>query len=162
MESSNRDLGAAKALTFLPSFQTTFLWIMSVAFPVACVWRIGSLITSGRHFVLGRYLRSMTFGLLVAAVMLALLLLIARKFYAVKLSWVGVVGYNFWGSGLLMPWEEIGVVRPFSMLGLKYLRLYSQKAGPTVWVPLFVVPRASFRASLLELAPTDSPIRAHF
>jgi hypothetical protein len=162
MEPSNHaGSNAEQSVTFLPSFRTVFLWEMAVASPVACVCVLGWLITTGRHFVLGRYIRGMTLGLVVAALLAALLVLVCRQLFPVKLSQIGVVGYSLWRAGLLIRWDEIDSVRPFSLLGLKYLRLYPRTNGMTIWVPLFVVPRAAFQQTLLDFSPVDNPIRAH-
>src|SRR4051812_20315910 len=74
----------------------------------------------------------------------------------------GVHAHSFWGIVRFTPWGDIASIRPFSLLGLKYLRLDSRSNGKTAYLCLFSSRKSEFKQSLLRLAPPDHPIRAYF
>ncbi|MEJ0089929.1 MAG: hypothetical protein WDM80_09325 [Limisphaerales bacterium] len=80
--------------------------------------------------------------------------------FTVKLTPDGVQGYSIWGFKRFIQWQEIGAVRPFRLLNLRYLRLYSTH-GTTTWITLFLVHRADFDQELRRLAPPNNPILSY-
>ena len=59
-------------------------------------------------------------------------------------------------------WNDIATIRPFSLLGLKYLRLDSRSNGTTAHLSRFLSRKSEFKQTLLRLAPPGHPIRAYF
>ncbi|MGD0208801.1 MAG: hypothetical protein ABSC89_14470 [Verrucomicrobiota bacterium] len=78
--------------------------------------------------------------------------------FMVKLTPDGVQGYSVWGFKRFIQWQDIGAVRPFRLLNLRYLRLYSSREGTTTWITLFLARRTEFEQELRRLAPPDNPI----
>jgi hypothetical protein len=86
------------------------------------------------------------------------IVLLLAALYRVYVLDDGVRGYTAWGTYRTLRWPEIERVRPVNLLGLRYLRVWSDRGGPTVWVPLFLADLPGFRTAVRESAGEGHPL----
>ncbi|MBD1833312.1 hypothetical protein H6F61_11635 [Cyanobacteria bacterium FACHB-472] len=67
----------------------------------------------------------------------------------------GIKAYDFWVKYYFVEWSSITAVRPFNLLGLKYLLVSSTQSPKTLWVPLFLAERHRFRQLVSKYAGTE-------
>ncbi|HVK16922.1 MAG TPA: hypothetical protein VM533_08225 [Fimbriiglobus sp.] len=75
--------------------------------------------------------------------------------------WVGpdtLCGSNAWGWFVTVSWGSVHAVRPFNLLTLPYLRVYSDETRRVIWLPLFLVDYARFAELVAEYAGADHPV----
>lgn len=95
----------------------------------------------------------------VLAVLWAVLWALILHFcFPTRVSSEGVWGYSFWGVRRFIAWEHISMARPFRILNLRWVRLYSSSDTKVTYVALFPSDSASFRAEIHRLAPPQCPI----
>lgn len=104
-------------------------------------------------------------GLLVGAVggsLFGLLLAwIAHRLFPVAVSADGISAHSFWGVPRFIRWEHIEAARPFRMLNLRFVRLYSTADDKVTWVALFPADPEAFRQAVRSAMPPNSPLSAH-
>ena len=57
-----------------------------------------------------------------------------------------------------LKWQDITSAKRTSFLGLPYI-LLRRKKGTTWWLPLYYVGESNFQTTLLNVIPSDNPIR---
>jgi hypothetical protein len=67
----------------------------------------------------------------------------------------GIKAYDFWVKYYFVEWSSITAVRPFNLLGLKYLLVSSTQSPKTLWVPLFLAELHRFRQLVSKYAGTE-------
>ena len=97
-------------------------------------------------------------GAVVAILWAALWALLLHFLFPTRLSSDGVSGYSFWGVRRFIAWENISMARPFRLLNLRWVRLYSPHDSKVTYVPRFPSDPLAFRAELQRLAPSQCPI----
>jgi hypothetical protein len=104
-------------------------------------------------------------ALFVATVGLALFAtLIAWAFHFLfpcRISAESIASYSAWGFRRSIRWEHIAKARPFRLLNLRYLRLFSATDHKVTWLALFPSDQDGFRSALSSLMPPDCPIIPH-
>ncbi|MEM8719259.1 MAG: hypothetical protein AAGE84_08110 [Cyanobacteria bacterium P01_G01_bin.39] len=70
----------------------------------------------------------------------------------------GIYGYNFWGSGSFVAWEEIDRIEAYNLLGCRYLRLFFANSKVPLWIPLFLVKPNKFARSIIERTNETNPL----
>ncbi len=83
---------------------------------------------------------------------------IFSRCFPVILSKSGIQGYSFWGLPRFVRWQDIKEARGFSLLNLRFLRLYSVRDQKVTWIGLFQANPRDFLLQIQIFAPTDSPI----
>jgi hypothetical protein len=81
--------------------------------------------------------------------------------FPAALSSDGVYGHSFWGSRRFVGWQDIAAARTFTLLNLRWLRIYRTGDNKVTWVALFQSHKAEFREEIRRLAPADSPVLNH-
>jgi hypothetical protein len=81
-------------------------------------------------------------------------------FYTAGFSSDGIYGHSFWGIRRFASWGDIVDARPFRLLNLPWLRVYTGDKRVT-WVALFQSREPEFRQEIRRLAPVGSPILNH-
>jgi hypothetical protein len=79
-------------------------------------------------------------------------------FFPIALSAGEIYAHSFWGLRRYIPWTEIASVKPFRLINLVWLKLYSNQNNRVVYMWLFVKKGEEFRAEIKRLAPADSPV----
>jgi hypothetical protein len=75
--------------------------------------------------------------------------------------WVGpdtLCGSNPWGWFVTVSWKSVRAVRPYYLLTLPYLRVYSTETRRVIWLPLFLVNYRRFAELVAEYAGEDHPV----
>jgi hypothetical protein len=67
----------------------------------------------------------------------------------------GIKAYDFWVKYYFVEWSSITAVRPFNLLGLKYLLVSSTQSPKTLWVPLSLAERHRFGQLVSKYAGTE-------
>lgn len=70
----------------------------------------------------------------------------------------GIYGYNFWGNGSFVAWDEIDRIETYSLLGCKYLRLFFANSTVPLWIPLFLVKPNQFVRTIRERTNETNPL----
>jgi hypothetical protein len=52
----------------------------------------------------------------------------------------------------------VAAVRPFNLLGLRYLRVFAKGSASAVWVPLYLTDRPRFEERVRQHAGADHPL----
>lgn len=83
-------------------------------------------------------------------------------FFPVRLTSEGIHAQSIWGLPRFIRWQDIQQARRFTFFNLRWLRLYSRADKSVTWVALFQSPSGAFSQEIHKLAPSDSPVLAHF
>ena len=86
---------------------------------------------------------------------------LACRRYTIELSEAGIRAYSFWGKRRFIKWQEIEAVRPFTLLNLRYLRLYGPQPSKPLWLAIFIPNPSAFRDAITRLAPINCPVLDH-
>src|SRR5436190_1730308 len=87
-----------------------------------------------------------------------LLLAPAVAYYKVYVTSDGLKCYDAFGIYHFAPWETIERVRPFNLLGLRYLMVQSSATRRELCVPLFLADMPGFCAAIADYAGPDHPV----
>lgn len=98
-------------------------------------------------------------GVLVGAPVVFLNVWLISLCFTMELTSEGVFGHSFWGIRRFIGWQDIGTVRPFHFLNLRFLRLYPPGGTCPTWIALFQAHKTEFVQELQRLLPPDSPVR---
>jgi hypothetical protein len=82
-------------------------------------------------------------------------------FYPASFSVDGIYGHSFWGRRRFARWQDIAAARTFSLLNLRWLRIYTIGDGKVTWLALFQSDKVEFRREIQRLAPAGSPVLNH-
>ncbi len=139
---------------FRPAIRPLFLSFIAVAFPI---FLLLVLLDDGLH-------PDWT-ALSVATIAMALCTLLSawalQRLFPVRISADGILGHSIWGFRRFVRWEHIAVARPFRILNLHYLRLYSATERTVTWLPLFPTEPHAFYTAIRSAMPPDSPVSAY-
>ena len=102
--------------------------------------------------------RALAFGVVAGIITVVVLSLLACRFYTIELSESGIRAYSFWGRRRFIRWSEIETIRPFSLINLRYLRLYGSPPSKPLWMAIFIPNLSAFKEMVTKFAPKDSPI----
>jgi hypothetical protein len=94
----------------------------------------------------------------VCAIVTGGLLAAPIAYYRVYVTSEGIKGFDFFCFYHLARWESIQEARPFNLLGLRYLRVFSTDASRPLWVPLFLSDMSGFRETLSRHAEPNNPL----
>jgi hypothetical protein len=83
------------------------------------------------------------------------LMLLAVWLMPVSVSPEGIRCPNGWGVYRTVVWVEVTAVKPFNLLGLRYLRVFSPKLRWPLWVPRFLADQDRFERLVLAYAGPD-------
>ena len=67
-------------------------------------------------------------------------------------------GSDVWGRFVTVPWASVRAVRPFTLLTLPYLRVYSTTTRRVMWLPLFLADYRRFAELVAAYAGEDHPV----
>ncbi len=81
--------------------------------------------------------------------------------YPASFSAEGVYGHSFWGRRRFVRWQDVVAVRAFSLLNLRWLRIYATGESQVTWLALFQSHKSEFREEIQRLAPPDSLVFNH-
>jgi hypothetical protein len=70
----------------------------------------------------------------------------------------GVFAHSSWGMRRFVSWKEITAARPFRVLNLRWLRLYTTRSRKVTWLPLFQAHKTEFQQEIQRFAPPGSPL----
>lgn len=59
-------------------------------------------------------------------------------------------------------WEKIVRVKPFSLLGFRYVQLTVAGSWFPIWLPLYHIEQKRFEAIVCDVAPSGNPLRIFF
>ena len=136
-------------------FRESVVSLLSILYPVGFLGFLG-LVILDEGFRFNRF--AISFGLLVGFPVALAASWIISKCFADIVSADGIHGHSFWGLRRSVRWQDIKEVRPFRLLHLKWLRLYSKQDQTGTWIGLHQARREEFRSAIQRLAPSDNPI----
>jgi len=147
-------------VTFRPSFLVIWASILLRAIVLGCpiLFVILSLKGIAPAKTLGPFLRGITAALVVTGPLASILCFCFPQ----SITSRGIDAHSFWGVRRFISWNDIAIIRPFSWVGLKFLRLDSGSDDKTAWLCRFPMRKSKFKQTLLQLAPPDHPIRTYF
>ena len=160
MESSRTE-SLPDELKFYPSVKAFFVWSLAMSIPAGWILTSGWYVVSGVNILSGRVLAGFLVGAIGGTVFGLLMAFVLCRCFSLKLSAKGLHGHNALGAPRFIAWSDITKVRPFSLLGLSYLRLYSSGSRNPVWIFLFLSRPAEFKRVVSSLAPQGNPIISH-
>jgi hypothetical protein len=82
-------------------------------------------------------------------------------YFTAVLSAEGIHGHSFWGSRRFIRWQDMAEARTFTLLNLRWLRVYSDAEGRVTWLALSQARKREFVEELRRLAPPSSPVLKH-
>ncbi len=77
----------------------------------------------------------------------------------VKISAIGLSGYNFWGIKANTDWNSIIKSRKTNFLGLIFIRIYSKNNRLPIWLPTFLTKCEEFKADVIQFSNNENPLR---
>jgi hypothetical protein len=111
------------------------------------------------HVDLQRFLHAVLlsiFPILLCGVIVTFLMYIAT--ISMGFSADGIYGGSFFGLRRFIRWTDIAKVKKFSLLNLKYLRIYSMADGKVTWLILNQAHKKEFFDEMRKFAPPESPV----
>ncbi len=103
-------------------------------------------------------LHTVGISLLLASPVLVLLVFLIRLTVFVRVTPEGVRTLDTLLRLRTASWSSIYDAKPTTVLGLKYLRVYSQNSRFALWVPLQLTGYNKFLKHLHSVAPEDNPL----
>ena len=88
------------------------------------------------------------------------LIVLLRFTVFVRVSPEGIRSLDTIGRLRTIPWSRLHSVKPTNILGIKYLRVYSQTSRFALWVPLQLSEYDRFVQHVRSVAPASCPIVA--
>ena len=79
-------------------------------------------------------------------------------FRPVYVSSESLIGFRTGGGYRKALWSEINSVRPVNLMGLRYLRVYTNGSKSPIWVPLYLSDREGFYWRVCEFAGPQHPL----
>jgi hypothetical protein len=73
----------------------------------------------------------------------------------------GVKGYNAWGKRRFIEWNEMTEIRTFNMIGLPYVRVYTDDDSSPLCIPMFLSKMDQFVELVNGLAPDENKLKEH-
>lgn len=83
------------------------------------------------------------------------------NYYKITLIGHSMRCYDVWGKFYLIDLESIEDIKPANFLGLKYLKVVSNKASHTLWLPLYLKNIKEFAAEINKRATRDNPLNQY-
>ena len=148
------DFATAKGRVFRAAAPRLFIFLAGVSYPAfvgVVLFKYGFHV-DWKSFLLGAAMMIPTSIILAGA---ASLLIPAR------LTDDGIHGQSVWGTPSYVRWRDIRAARSFTLLNLRWVRIFSQADDHVTWLALFQSPAAEFRNELERLAPPGSPVLEH-
>ncbi len=145
------DFDQAQSRTFRLAAPRVFIFLAAIGYPgfvIMMFIRYGVRI-DWQPFVLGAACLVPTLVILAGVVSL---------FFPISLTSKGVQAQNAWGMPSFVRWQDIGEVRPFVFLNLRWLRLYSSADRSVTWLAVFQSPALEFKREMERLAPAGCPV----
>ena len=87
--------------------------------------------------------------------------IVVVRLFPTAITEEGVYGYSALGQRRFIRWQEVGRVRPFTLIYCRYLRLDHSDGTATIWLALFQGRSEEFWRELRTLAPAGNPILEH-
>lgn len=78
--------------------------------------------------------------------------------FSVTVSPSGIRGRTFWGTARTLEWHDIVGAARKSVLGIRFLRLYTTSKGAPMWLPVFLSGHAAFVEEVTGYLPADHPL----
>jgi hypothetical protein len=134
---------------FKPSFRVSYLWV----FGLSTVGAAGVIIVRDHAEVdLLGFMVAMNIGALLAIPLTWFWV----TYSTVCLAAEGLEGRDTRCRVRLVRWTEAESLRPFSLFGLRYLRVRASGASSSIWVPLFLAQMSTFRSAVEAAAGPES------
>ena len=83
-------------------------------------------------------------------------------FYVFRITNTEIKGFNSLGLPTVFLWKEVTEMKPINLLGLKYLRIYSQGRYWALWFPLQIADGPSTTEKLVELGEQPQRLLIYF
>ncbi len=142
---------SANGKVFRAAAPRLFIFLAGVGYPafVGIVLLKYGLHVDWRSFLIGAAMMVPTSIILAGA---ASLLIPAR------LTTEGIHAQSVWGTPSYVRWRDIKAARTFTLLNLRWMRIFSNSDDRVTWLAMFQSPAAEFRNELERLAPPGSPV----
>jgi len=86
---------------------------------------------------------------------------IAVAYFKVYVHPDGIRGYNAWGLYHDLAWPDIEKIRPFTLPGLRYIRVYCKNNSSVMWLPLFLTNMSRFKELVSQYAKPDNALNLY-
>lgn len=148
-------------------YRSSFLWTFRVMFVWLLVLTIGTGIFScttkrgfhlDLHLVVNHILVPFVYSFLVSLVSVFAM----TAYFTITITAEGIRGYNAWGKYRFVTWQKMRGAKPFNVLGLKYVRVFTDDGKAPLYVPRFLALKADFKGIVARLAPENNPLRTYF
>jgi hypothetical protein len=93
---------------------------------------------------------------LISAIVSALVLVVVIRNFPVYVHPDGIRCFDAMNRYRLVRWTRIDRLRPFNLLGLRYLRIDSPDIKGALWLPLFLADMDGFREVVTHLAGNNN------
>jgi hypothetical protein len=145
------DRATANGTEFRAAAPRLFFFLAAVGYPAfvgMILLRYGYRV-DWRSFLLGSALMVPTSIILAGA---------ASRLMPARLTAEGIHAQTAWGLPSYVRWGDIKSARTFTLLNLRWVRIYSEADEGVTWLALFQSPAAEFRHEMERLAPAGSPV----
>ena len=148
------DVTRTERKTFRMAAPRMFVFLAGVGYPgfvIAMLAKYGLRI-DWQPFLLGAACLIPTTVILAGAV---------SALFPISLTAEGIYAQSSWGLPSFVRWQDIEAARHFTLLNLRWLRIYSRADKTVTWLPMFQSPELEFKLDMERLAPPDSPVLEH-
>jgi hypothetical protein len=146
------------------TFRMVFWRWLLVGWVTAQVFYAALFLLMEVGFAGGRGLRDPAYWAFYAAGAAAVTVLMVPALWLYVLIWRVWVGpdtlcaSDVWGRFVTVPWASVRAARPFNLLTLPYLRVFSTETRRVMWLPLFLADYRRFAELVAEYAGADHPV----
>ena len=83
-------------------------------------------------------------------------------YYKVILTGEDIKGFNFWGMSRTLRWNDITAVKSVNFIGLRYLKVFSNRTSLPLWIPLFLKNMREFTKFAASVPPDGNVFREYY
>jgi len=147
-----------KRITFYQSFGKVFLFLFVLGTSLGVVIGLGSIWLHSSRAEMVHILKVLPphrLALLFVKVLLIVAVVTFVVVRAVRVSALGIESTTAFGFPRKLAWRDITRTRPFSLLGLKCVRLYDAIGKRPIWLPIFLNRSSEFAQLVKSLEPEE-------
>ena len=138
----------------LTTFGALCILVVCMAFFIADLSRLSALYAVEGTFYFFLWIAFLMICCFVASSLTAL--------SKVTISLDGITGSTFWGiKSTFVPWDDIDRVKPISLFGTRWLRLFGKSLKRPLWIPLFLKNMSEFQKHVMHCSKEGNPIRKY-
>jgi hypothetical protein len=140
-----------KRLSFRMSYLAVLVCILAIGLPGIVLIAIAR---DGLHVNIAALALGLVGGIVVGALLTAAFV----AYFKLYVNSLGLRCFDFWGLYHDAAWSDIVLAKPFSFLGVRFLRTFRAKTRLALWVPVSLADFRGFREFVCGHVDASNPL----